>query len=92
MRARATWAGWRPARADCACLSAGSTGLDHTSNGAALATSWVRSPREAFESIYAGGGATQAEIDTYHLRREPVSQASADGGLPRGLGFPSGPP
>ena len=35
----------------------------------------MRSPREAFESIYAEGGATQAEIDTHHLRREPVSQA-----------------
>jgi hypothetical protein len=33
------------------------------------------SPREAFESIYAGCGATQTEIDTYHLRRESVSQA-----------------
>ena len=48
---------------------------DHTSNAAALATTWMRSPREAFESIYVGCGATQTEIDTYHLRREPVSQA-----------------
>jgi hypothetical protein len=50
-------------------------GTDHTSNAAALATAWMRSPREAFESIYAGCGATQAEIDNYHLRREPVSQS-----------------
>jgi hypothetical protein len=48
---------------------------DHTSNAAALATAWMRSPRGAFESICAGCGATQAEIDTRHLRREPVSQA-----------------
>jgi hypothetical protein len=50
-------------------------GTDHISNAAALATAWMRSPREAFESIYAGCGATQTEIDTYHFRRESVSQA-----------------
>jgi hypothetical protein len=48
---------------------------DHTSNAAALATAWMRSSREAFEPIYAGCGATQMEINTHHLRREPVSQA-----------------
>lgn len=48
---------------------------DHTSNAAALATAWMRSPREAFESIYTGCGASQTEIDNHHLRREPVSKA-----------------
>jgi hypothetical protein len=48
---------------------------DHTSDAAALATTWMHSPRDAFESIYSGCGATQTEIDTHHLRREPVSPA-----------------
>lgn len=38
-----------------------------------MVTAWVRSPGEAFESIYRGGGASQAVIDNYHPRPEAVS-------------------
>ncbi|MCL4797627.1 MAG: hypothetical protein KJZ84_23895 [Bryobacteraceae bacterium] len=47
----------------------------YTANAAALAALWMRSPREAFESVYAGCGASQAEIERFHLTREPVNQA-----------------
>lgn len=40
----------------------------------ALAQLWLSSPRAAFESIYVASGATQEDINKWHLALEPVSQ------------------
>lgn len=47
----------------------------YQTTAAILASIYMASPRRAFESIYDGCGATQQEIEAYHLRAEAVDQA-----------------